>query len=297
MIQREIQDAFKPGVITKNNANSNALNKQKIKMIKKRKPIVAALLSLLMPGLGHIYVGELKKGLILVGIGYSVILILGLLGFISTFYGIATLIIFTAGVYVFSIIDSARIAILKKEYQLLSYNKWYWYLAVFIVISVLANILLAFRGEVLGYQTYRIPAKSMVPTLQIGDFITVDTRYSQPEVGDVIVFLYPNDQLIPYVKRIAAIGGDTVAIKNGIVIRNGKAENLLSVPEDKRLEGFSTSMDEKEIPHDQLFVLGDWRDQSNDSRSWGTVPIHNVVGKVTYIWFSKDKNRIGTSVR
>ena len=265
-------------------------------MIKKRRPIIAALLSLLMPGLGHIYAGELKKGLMLIGIEYSIILILGSLGFISTFHGIATLIIFTVGVYIFSIIDSARIAIPKKEYQLSSYNRWYWYLTIFIVISVVANILFVFRGEVLGYQTYRIPAKSMIPTLQIGDFITVDTRYSKPEVGDVVVFLYPKNRLIPYVKRIAAVGGDTIAIENGIVIRNGKTENLLSVPEDKRLEEFSISMDKKEIPRDQLFVLGDWRDQSNDSRFWGTVPISDVIGKVTYIWFSKDKNRIGTSV-
>src|SRR5690606_7853497 len=117
-----------------------------------------------------------------------------------------------------------------------------------------------------GYETYQIPAKSMEPTLQVGDFITVNTRYHQPKVGDVVVFLYPKDRSIPYVKRVAAVGNDTVSINNGIVTRNGEPENLLLVPESQRLRDYSITMEERQVPENEVFFLGDWRDNSSDSR-------------------------------
>ncbi len=132
--------------------------------------------------------------------------------------------------------------------------------------------------------------------MQPGDFITVNTRYQEPKVGDVIVFLYPKDRSISFVKRVAAVSNDTVAINNGIVIRNGRPENALLVPESRRLKDFSISMSERQVPENEVFLLGDWRDNSNDSRFWGTVPVTDVIGKVTYIWFSNDANRIGKAV-
>ena len=265
-------------------------------MIKKRRPIWATVLSLIIPGLGHIYAGDLRKGLSLIGIEYSAIILAGILGILSTFYGIISLIIFTIGFYIFTLISSVRLALRNKEYQLQPYNRWYWYLIIFIITSVTTNTLFCFRGSILGYETYRIPAKSMQPTLQIGDLITVNTRYYQPIVGDVVVFLYPKNRSIPYVKRIAAIGNDTISINNGIVIRNGKPENKLDVSNDKRLKDFSISMNERKIPDGEVFLLGDWRDNSNDSRFWGTVPVTDIIGKVTYILFSKDINKIGKAV-
>lgn len=265
-------------------------------MTKKRRPIWTAVLSLIMPGLGHVYAGDLKKGLSLVGIEYGVILLAGVFGILSTFYGIASLIVLAVGFYVFVVSSSVRLALKNKEYQLQSYNRWYWYLAIFVAVSFFANVLFSFRGDILGYETYRIPAKSMEPTLQVGDFITVNTRYPQPKVGDVMVFLYPKDRSIPYVKRVVALSNDTVSINNGIVIRNGKPENLLLVPESARQKDFSISMEEKQVLENEVFFLGDWRDNSNDSRFWGTVPVTDVIGKVTYIWFSKDVSRIGKAV-
>lgn len=265
-------------------------------MTKKRSPIWTAVLSLIMPGLGHVYAGELRKGLSLISVEYGVILLAGVFGILSTFYGIASFIVLAIGFYLFVVISSVRLALKNKEYQLQSYNRWYWYLAIFVVISVIANILLSSRGDILGYETYRIPAKSMEPTLQVGDFITVNTRYQQPKVGDIIVFLYPKDRNIPYVKRVAALGNDTVSINNGIVTRNGNTENLLFVPENKRQKDFSISMEERQVPENEVFLLGDWRDNSNDSRFWGTVPVTDVIGKVSHIWFSKDVSRIGKTV-
>jgi len=263
----------------------------------RRKPILAAILSLLMPGLGHVYAGCLKKGFLIVAIEYSLILFVGFLGILSTFYGIALTIALAAGFYIFVLISSVKLALKNKEYQLQPFNRWYWYLVILFTVSISSNILFSFRGDILGYETYQIPAKSMDPTLQVGDFITVNTKYDQLKVGDVVVFLYPNDRSVPFVKRVAGIGNDTVRMENGSVIRNGKIESVLSVSSNKRLSDFSITMMEKRVPEDEVFLLGDWRDNSNDSRVWGTVPISDVIGKVTFIWFSKDPDRIGTLVK
>ena len=266
-------------------------------MTSKRRPFLAAFLSLAMPGLGHVYAGDPKKGLSLVVIEYSVLIFAGLLGVLSTFYGIASIIILILIFYVYVVVSAVRLALKNSDYQLQSFNRWYWYVTIFLAGTVFVNLLISFRGAVLGYETYRIPASSMEPTLQVGDFITVNTRYAQPEVGDVIVFRYPNNRKLSYVKRIAALGGDTVAIVNGMVTRNGIVEEKLGVSEMKRSSQKSQTMRNIQVPENQYFVLGDWRDNSNDSRYWGFVSAEDIIGVVTYIWLSKDFDRIGKAVQ
>ena len=266
-------------------------------MIKRRRLELAAFLSLICPGLGHVYAGDAKKGIALVSVEYGVVLLFGITGLISTFYGIVGVLIFIVVFYIYVIVSSVRLAYKNKEYHLKKYNRWYWYIAFIVVIATFANILSSLRGNIFGYESYRIVAKNMEPTLQIGDFITVDTRYSPLDVGDVIVFLYPKDRTIPYVKRVAALGNDTVSIENGNVVRNGEVVTKLSVAEDKRRRDYSISMTKRRIPKNEIFVLGDWRDNSNDSRFWGNVPTIDIIGKVTYVWYSKDESRIGLKIR
>ncbi len=261
-----------------------------------RSPLGAALLSVLLPGLGHIYTGELKKGVLLICIQYGLLILAGIFGRLSTFFGIVSVIVLAIVFYLYSIFSSFSAARKNHNYQLRTFNRWFYYVAIIIFVSTAANTLFSFRGEVLGYETYRIPAKSMEPTLQVGEFITVTTRYDEPTIGDVVVFLYPNDKSINYVKRIAALGSDVVSIDNGKVIVNGEYLSFLDVSEDSRQKEFSISMKEIVVPENEIFLLGDWRDQSNDSRFWGAVPMSDVVGKVTYIWFSKDFGRIGRKV-
>jgi signal peptidase I len=185
----------------------------------------------------------------------------------------------------------------NKEYTLKPYNRWYWYLAFLASVSIIFNALLVYRGELLGYQTFSIPSQSMVPTLKINDYITVDTRSRKATVGDIIVFSSPQNQDVPFVKRVVAVGGDTLSIKNGIIIRNGQSEDKLQVPKDRRKSKYAVTMDEIKIPENEFFVLGDWRDKSADSRIWGTVPDKNIIGKVRYIWLSTNLKRIGMAVK
>src|SRR5690606_1114747 len=122
---------------------------------KKRMPAWTAVLSLVTPGLGHVYAGNLRKGLSLIGIEYGVILLAGVFGILSTFYGIASFIILVVGFYIFVVVSSVRLALNNKEYQLQSFNRWYWYLAIFVAVSFIANIIFSYRGNILGYETYQ----------------------------------------------------------------------------------------------------------------------------------------------
>ncbi|MEE9327678.1 MAG: signal peptidase I [Cocleimonas sp.] len=266
-------------------------------MIKKRNPIWAGILSVASMGLGHMYAGDLKKGIMIVCFLLILILMAGVFGFLSTAYGIAIFVITLLCVLIYSIVSSIRLARKNKEYTLKSYNKWYWYIVFLVSVSIIFNALLAYRGEILGYHTYSIPTQSMVPTLKINDYITVNTRYSKFAVGDVIVFSLPIDKKIPYVKRVVAVGGDTLSIKDGIIIRNGKVESVIQVSKDRRKDNYSITMGQTKIPESEFFVLGDWRDKSADSRMWGTVPRELIIGKVTYIWLSTNLKRIGMAVK
>lgn len=265
-------------------------------MVKKRRPTAAGLLSLLRPGLGHVYAGDLKKGMVLIFVEFATIIGAGVLGLLSTFYGFVAFILLGFVFYIYVIVSSVRLAVKNNDYHLQAFNRWYWYLAIFVVVVVFSNALIFYRGDILGYETFNIPARSMQPTLEEGDYILVNTRYDEVKVGDVAVFRYPHDKSIDYVKRVVAVGGDTISIDNGVVIRNGVPENSLNVPLQNRLQEYSYSMRQIKVPKNEVFFLGDWRDNSSDSRVRGTVPKSDVRGKVTYIWFSKDANRIGKSV-
>lgn len=151
------------------------------------------------------------------------------------------------------------------------------------------------RGRVLGVIPYRIPSGAMAPTLQSGDFILVNaTAYMNglPEINDVIVFNYPEDTDIDFVMRVIGTPNDKIEIKQGDILVNGvKIEQPYIDPENSvRTSQTDLFID---VPENSLFVLGDNRDNSRDSRYWGFVPTDYVVGKVSLIWSSKDDDRIG----
>jgi signal peptidase I len=185
-------------------------------------------------------------------------------------------------------------------------------------------------------EPFRIPSSSMVPTLRIGDHIFVSkfsyglsipfTKFeflslSQPKRGDVVVFLWPRDESLHYVKRIIGLPGDKIEIKDKGIWINDKAilkepvsperlkENILEPENDdgqyfiEKLEnrphfirhfpnspfGHETRNILEVVPPNHYFVMGDNRDDSSDSRSWGFVPRQNIKGKAQLIWLSLDQ--------
>lgn len=266
-------------------------------VIKKRKPTVALVLSILSPGLGHVYAGNVKKGLLLFLLQYGVLFLLGKLGLLSTAYGIWFLILFLACLYLYAMFSAVRLALANKTYELKPYNRWYWYLAIFALILVVSQTLISSRGSILGFELYQVPSNPMKPILQPGDYIAVDTQDQSLHVGDVVVFRYPNNRQVLFTQRIVALGNDKVAIKDGQVMLNGEPELISSVDESFRCSDVSISMPERVVPEGQVFLLGDWRDNSNDSRYWGALPESDVIGIVTYIWLSKEFSRIGNKIK
>lgn len=163
-------------------------------------------------------------------------------------------------------------------------------MAIAVVLGV------AVRGAV---HIYSIPSESMLPTLAVGDQIVV-TRYfaGGPERGHIIVFRSPvaPDELI--VKRVVALPGDLIDSRLGRVRIGG-----YTLPEPYLLRQAATGAIEWQIvPHDSYFVLGDNRDDSLDSRSWGVVPRSMIVGRARMILWSSpvdedDAARASTSAQ
>lgn len=151
-------------------------------------------------------------------------------------------------------------------------------------------------------EAYRIPSESMNPTLKPGDHIMVNkaqynvripfTKASIVETGthqrgDVVVFRWPNEESTFFVKRIIGLPGEHIYVdKNGHVFINGEKQNERYIKRADEPESPIASFGPIVVPEGQLFVLGDNRNNSSDSRAWGFVPKANVLGKVAFKWFS-----------
>jgi signal peptidase I len=139
----------------------------------------------------------------------------------------------------------------------------------------LLGLVLLFRAFVA--QAYYIPSESMRPTLEVGDRIVVNRlayKLDGPTRGDVVVFDHPQKHGTDMVKRVVATGGDWVEGRDGKVWVNGEPR------------GPSFDFPAMQVPADNLFMLGDNRDNSSDSRFWGFVPLGLVEGRAVAIWWS-----------
>jgi signal peptidase I len=189
--------------------------------------------------------------------------------------------------------------------------------------AILIALLLAFFIRAYIIQAFKIPSGSMIPTLLIGDHILVnkfiygtkipfsDNRFlvlRKPEKGDIIVFKYPEDPKKDFIKRVIATEGDSIESKDKVIYVDGKKviepyayhsdRNIRSGGNDVR-DNFGPLV----VPPGKIFVMGDNRDQSYDSRYWGFVDIKAVKGEAVIIYWSWDPkdwlrfNRIGRLVK
>jgi len=210
----------------------------------------------------------------------------------------------------------------------------------FFPIVFIVLILRSFIAE-----PFRIPSGSMMPTLLVGDFILVNkftygvrlpvlntkvVELNSPERGDIVVFRFPKNPTVDYIKRVVGIPGDKISYYKKTVYVNGKlakqaslgsyqgvgqgvnmtgaehfVENLAGVEHSILVKhGLPSVEGVFVVPEGQYFVMGDNRDNSNDSRYWGTVPEENLVGRAFFIWMSWDWqhkgvgfDRIGTILK
>ncbi len=166
-------------------------------------------------------------------------------------------------------------------------------------------------------QAYTIPSGSMLQTVQIGDYVLVNKfvygvkipftdryiyRAGDPEVGDIIVFKYPEDTSIDYIKRVVGVPGDVLEMCDKQLFRNGQPVKEAYVQHTRRFTQYDNFGPIK-VPADSYFVMGDNRDNSLDSRDWGFVPRNYIHGKAWRLYWSWDAqshtprwNRIGDLV-
>jgi signal peptidase I len=178
------------------------------------------------------------------------------------------------------------------------------------VEAILIAVIIALFIRTFVVQAFKIPSGSMKPTLQVGDHIlvnkfiygvkipylsTVVLPVKNPQRGDIVVFKFPVDPRKDFIKRVIALPGDVVEIRDKTIFINARRVNHdFGVFSDPRtIAGNLKPRDNLgpiTVPKDALFVMGDNRDESFDSRFWGFVPIRDVSGKAFIIYWSWDSD-------
>ena len=203
------------------------------------------------------------------------------------------------------------------------------YARSFFPVVLIVLLLRSFLAE-----PFRIPSGSMMPTLLVGDFLLVNkftygirlpvinkkiVEMNAPKRGDIVVFRFPKDPTVDYIKRIIGIPGDKISYHNKQLFVNGKpaaqvslgryvgvgqgddmtgaehlSENLAGVEHSILVRhGALSAEGDYFVPKGSYFVMGDNRDNSNDGRYWGMVPEANLVGKAFFIWMNWDLENSG----
>jgi len=194
-----------------------------------REPVIAFLLSVLCPGLGHIYCGKPAKGLVLFFLGFVFVPIMVFCprNVSSAFIlkAILASIILLIAVFFYAVVDAWIQAQRSDEhYEVKWYNQWYLYVLV-IIISLSYPPVMSYSIRQSLIQAYVMAAGSMMPNLRVKDYVILNKtayRHRLPEIGDVIAFRPPNDRSLIYVKRVVALPGDTIEVKGNILYINDR---------------------------------------------------------------------------
>jgi signal peptidase I len=180
-------------------------------------------------------------------------------------------------------------------------------------------------------EPFRIPSRSMEPSVMQGDYIFADKRYNCPGCrqgvhrGDIAIFAYPNDRSVRYIKRVIALPGDLVEYRNQQISVNSQPlqslhDGATAGTHTEQIDGHSWQVHQASgveqtppiagappmnraavkpavelnlrVPDGQVFVMGDNRGASVDSRSFGTVPLQDILGRARQVWFSSDQGTI-----
>ena len=270
---------------------------------------LAALLALVCPGLGHFYCGATGASLLwslAPHVGLLAMLLAGVFNAPNLHLWLA------AGLLVWLALRLAQVGVVWKrarglgQYTLKPTNNAALYVAFFLGTSIFNSLIsVPFRDHVL--EPFKVPSSSMEPSLTAGDqfFVVKLGPYSQVRRGDVVVFHRPSSD--PLVKRVVALGGDTIETRDRVLVLNGAEQPLtacaapqLDVEEtmfDCFVEGAhrvlhptngptATTLAPTEVPKGRLFVMGDSREKSVDSREFGPIVSEDVIGRVAVVWIS-----------
>jgi signal peptidase I len=298
---------------------------------KKRRAWLAALLSLLMPGLGQLYNRQVRLALAL--ILFNLILAVPGKWLFAALPADVIVPIYVVGLLValayilFAIVQAAIRARRVKAVSLAWFNRWYVYIGIYVSLVILESTIDLL--PVPSIDAYNSPSDSMSPTLVEGDYYQTRTLAFAgrlPERGEIAVFRPPSEPDVDFVKRPAARRCDRIKLREGRLYINdvmvervelareeaasipryrpddriyqemlpGDASHLISeIDDDSQVD----NTPEFVVPPEHVFVLGDNRDRSNDSRgSLGFIPLAGLHDTPLFIYWSVDKSRIGVVV-
>lgn len=301
-----------------------------------RKPWLAAAASLVLPGLGQFYNGELNRA-IWCFLSFSLLAIPGLALvalYLPSGWMVPALALglgLTLGLWAFAVWDAWRSARRQWAYVLRPWQLSGVYALLLVVCDLVTLPLLTQYVREHQVEPFRIPSHSMEPSVLQGDFLFADKRYNCPGCrqgvhrGDIAIFAYPNDRSVRYIKRVIALPGDLVQYRaqqmwvNGVPLQAaqpvaGAASvteqiegrswqvrwNTASAPTptdagapplNRALAAAPTELTLR-VPDGQVFVLGDNRGGSMDSRNFGTVPLQDILGRARQVWFSVDQGQV-----
>jgi signal peptidase I len=293
-------------------------------MSRKRRPWLAALLSLLHPGFGHLYAGHPAAGLGAYVTFWCAFLFMLAMGLWAPGGPIPLLLGFLTFVVAFPVIALHAWRLARRpavEYR--SHDRW----AVFVILVLLSVELTPPLWRQLKHrvEAFRVPSGSMEPTLLIGDFLwMVKTPAARTKLahGSIVIFESVEEPGLKVVKRVAGLPGDTLSMSSGVLHRNGRpvAEGFVIHTDKSRSEDLeqrgrmhawqvahAVALDTASyapdvqnwgplvVPPDSFFALGDNRDRSYDSRYYGFLPMSKVIGKPRAIYFSVAKDSSGST--
>jgi len=271
--------------------------------LRKRRPIIALFLSLAMSGLGQMYSGRLKRGLILYLVGFFLVAILLTTGLFFKFYGMIIGLVILLAFKLFVSLEAFFVTKSVGEITPKPYNRWYFYIIILLVSAFAIHPLVSSSIRNYFVRAYKTPSSGMEPALLVGDYFIAKMGIYKllegPKRSDIIIFQHPKDPSKDLIKRIIGLEGEKIEISGKKIYIDEKEikdpwgyyEDLIVMP-----QGFIERFGPVVVPRNSFFVLGDNRYESLDSRFWGFVPQRGVRGKALYIYWAKNKSRIGLKI-
>lgn len=267
----------------------------------RRWPFLAGTLSLLAPGLGQLYNGQWVKAATFY-LATSLVVLLWLRGVTGRFFwGLLLSAAAVLALQTWAIVDAIVVASRSPVIPRHRFASWWLLVPTAVALLLVPRALLSLQVV----KTYYHRSGSMALTLPEGDRVVADLGYFDHhplEVGTVVIFRSLEEPSVDLVKRVVALAGDRVEIRDKALFVNGKPVREPWVVHRDPLVGRVGKRGQRDnfgpfvVPKDAFFVLGDNRDESYDSRFYGPIPRGNLRGKVLFIYWSLDRRRIGRVV-
>lgn len=268
----------------------------------RKRGIIAFVLSVIQPGLGQIYNGQPIKAIAYLVFWAAFLLLYLVLNLWNSFAGFAAFIIILGGTAFYMIVQATRVALRRRTVpETARVSRPIQIIAIGLAIVVIvANGSGFIWNRAIAIRAFKVPSASMSPTIRFGDRLVANMQVyakKKPSRGDVIVFLFPpNNTLL--LKRVAGVEGDAIEIDHDEVILNGvRVKEPYLEPMNSAADTSEKEAGPKMVPEGTIYVLGDNRRNSYDSRYIGPVKLSQVRGKALFIYWSADHSRIGKAIQ